>query len=244
MTGSKIIRWTAGVGLVAMATGLCHAQDAGPEYTRERYELIVERSPFGADPLSEGEVADREGSATLKTIERDLRLCFLLKSQSGDVRAGFQNLKAKPGEPKSIMLMVGESFRAMKLQEIDIENSTATLLYQGKPLTFELSKGTAATPAAANNPQPPTQPQRRFGSGFRRTTPPAQPAQPEPQPEEPQMTPEELAQHQQEVRENLQQYQMEVIRSGMPPLPIPLTQEMDDQLVAEGVLPPVEEDQQ
>ncbi len=32
---------------------------------------------------------------------------------------------------------------------------------------------------------------------------------------------------------------MAVIRSGMAPLPIPLTQEMDDQLVKEGVLPPV-----
>ncbi len=40
------------------------------------------------------------------------------------------------------------------------------------------------------------------------------------------------------VRGNLRQYQMEVMRAGMAPLPIPLTQEMDDQLVAEGVLPP------
>jgi len=243
MTGSKIIRWAAGAGLVAMTTGLCHAQDADTEYTRERYNLIVERSPFGADPLNETEVADRESSATLKTLERELRLCFLLKSQTGDVRAGFQNLKARPGEPKSIMLMVGESFRAMKLQEIDIENSTATLLYQGKPLTFELSKATTAESAAVNRAPAPAQPQRRFGSGFRRTTPPAQPAQPEPTQVEPELSPEEIAQQQKEVRENLQQYQMEVIRSGMPPLPIPLTQEMDDQLVAEGVLPPMENEQ-
>jgi len=245
MTGSKIIRWAAGVGVMAMATSLCHAQDAGTEYNRERYDLIVERSPFGSDPLNETEVAGQEASATLKSLERELRLCFLLKSQSGEIRAGFQNLRAKPGEPKSIMLMVGESFRAMKLEDIDIENSTATLLYQGKPLTFELAKGstsTTATPTSDNRPQPPTQPQRRFGSGFRRTTPPADPLPPvTTQPEEPDVSTEELARHQQEVRENLQQYQMEVIRSGMPPLPIPLTQEMDDQLVAEGVLPPVEE---
>jgi len=244
MIGSKIIRWAAGVGVMAIATGLCHAQDAGTEYNRERYDLIVERSPFGADPLNETEVAGQETSATLKTLERELRLCFLLKSQTGEIRAGFQNLKAKQGEPKSIMLMVGESFRAMKLQEIDIENSTATLLYQGKPLTFELAKGSAAMTASENRPQPPTQPQRRFGSGFRRTTPPAEPVPPVTQPEEPQLSPEELAQQQEEVREHLQQYQMEVIRSGMPPLPIPLTQEMDDQLVAEGVLPPAEEGQE
>ena len=31
---------------------------------------------------------------------------------------------------------------------------------------------------------------------------------------------------------------MDVIRAGLPALPVPLTKEMDDQLVAEGVLPP------
>lgn len=30
------------------------------------------------------------------------------------------------------------------------------------------------------------------------------------------------------------------LREGMPPLPVPLTQEMDDQLVKEGILPPKE----
>jgi hypothetical protein len=242
MIGSKINRLAAGLGMIIWAAGLCHAQETDTEYSRERYEVIIDRSPFGADPLAGSVVTDQAAAATLKTLEKELRLCFLLKSQTGDVRAGFQNIKAKPGEPKSVMLMVGESFRAMKLLEVDIENSTATLQYQGKPLTFELTKGTAATKAAAKKPSPPTQPQRRFGGGFRRNTPPAEQAQPTPppQPKVPQESPEEQARRQAEVRENLQQYQMEVIRSGMPPLPIALTEEMDNQLVAEGVLPPVE----
>jgi hypothetical protein len=54
----------------------------------------------------------------------------------------------------------------------------------------------------------------------------------------PRLTPEEQAKNREEVRANLRKYQMEVIRAGMAPLPIPLTQEMDEQLVAEGVLPP------
>ncbi len=45
------------------------------------------------------------------------------------------------------------------------------------------------------------------------------------------------AEEKEAVWENLRQYQMEVIRSGMAPLPVPLTPEMDAQLVAEGVLP-------
>lgn len=36
----------------------------------------------------------------------------------------------------------------------------------------------------------------------------------------------------------LERFQQEVIRKGMPALPIPLTKEMDDQLVREGILPP------
>lgn len=243
MIGSKVNRLAAGLGLMVWATGVCPAQDADTEYSRERYDVIVERSPFGADPLTGADVTDTAAATTLKTLEKELRLCFLLQGQTGDVRAGFQNIKARQGEPKSVMLMVGESFRAMKLLEIDIENSTATLQYQGKPLTFELSKATPAKQAAAKKPQPPTQPQRRFGGGFRRNTPPAEQPKPAPQPVVPKLSPEEEAQRQLEVRENLQQYQMEVIRSGMPPLPIPLTQEMDDQLVSEGVLPPAADDQ-
>lgn len=41
-----------------------------------------------------------------------------------------------------------------------------------------------------------------------------------------------------EVGALLQEYQKELIRSGQPPLPIPLTPETDRQLVEEGVLPP------
>ena len=41
-----------------------------------------------------------------------------------------------------------------------------------------------------------------------------------------------------ELEKHLNEYQMDVIRQGLPPLPIPLTPEMDQQLVNEGVLPP------
>jgi hypothetical protein len=243
MIVNRANRWAAVLGILLWA-GLCHAQDDDTEYSRERYDVIVERSPFGADPLSGTEVADNKVAATLKTLEKELRLCFLLEDQSGDVRAGFQNIKAKPGEPKSIMLMAGESFRAMKLLDIDISNSTATLQYQGKPLTFELTKSKATAQAAAKKTEPEKQPQRRFGGGFRRRTPPAEQEEAvvQPQPTVPQQSPEEIALRREEVRKNLEAYQMEVIRSGMPPLPIPLTEEMDNQLVAEGVLPPVEDE--
>ena len=49
--------------------------------------------------------------------------------------------------------------------------------------------------------------------------------------EAPKLTGEDLQKH-------LEQYQMDLIRKGAPPLPMPLTKDMDDQLVKEGVLAP------
>ena len=43
-----------------------------------------------------------------------------------------------------------------------------------------------------------------------------------------------------ELQKHLQEIQMDAIRKGLPPLPIPLTKEMDDKLVSEGVIPPIE----
>ena len=51
---------------------------------------------------------------------------------------------------------------------------------------------------------------------------------------------DETARQVQEAIKGVREYQMELIRKGLKPLPIPLTTEMDDQLVREGVLPPVE----
>ena len=231
MVGKQISSIILTIGFMA---GICFAVDS--DYTRDRYEVIVDRSPFGADPLSGVEAANSakdaaDAAAASKAAERELRLCFLLESQTGEVRAGFENKTAKAGDPKSIMLMVGESFRGMKLLEIDLENSSATLDRSGNKVTFELAKGAASATAK----KAPAQPQRRFGGGFRRQAPKA----PE-KPAEPVLSPEEQAKKREEVRENLRQYQMEVIRAGMPPLPIPLTQEMDDQLVTEGILAPGE----
>jgi len=232
MTGTncmKMIRFGTVMATLA-ATVVCAEP---PEYSPERYELILDRSPFGADPLLGVVNSEQQAAAAAAAAAKELRLCFLLESEGGEIRAGFQNLKAKPGDSKSVILMVGESFLGMKLLDIDLAGSQATLQSQGKPVVFELSKVPTPAKVPAKKPQPP---KRKFGGGFRQRKPPPQPAPPP----EPKLSPEEQRRRREEVRANLQDYQMEVIRSGMPPLPIPLTQEMDDQLVAEGVLPPAE----
>jgi len=225
--------------VLSAIAGHCLGQE---KYARDRYELIVERSPFGAEPVNISTEQDAN-SPQVRQAQQELRLCFLMQSDiSGEVRAGFQNLKAAKGDPKSVILMEGESFRSMKLVDIDLEGSTATLEYNGAPVTFELakSKTPAPTPAARRRTTPPTQPTRRFGGGFRSRT---QPEAPEQQEEE-ELTPEEREERIAEIRAKLQDQQMEIIRQGQPPLPIQLTPEQDDQLVAEGVLPPLEDEEE
>lgn len=205
-------------------------------YNRARYELIVEREPFGSEPLvDEG----KEDEKMAQALEQEYRLCFLLENDAGEVRAGFQNKKPKKGEPKSVMLMVGESFGSMKLLDIDLKDSSAKLMYKGSEVSFKLEKPKVAAAAQPATPTTPVNRSRRFGGGFRRTTPPPEP-EPEPDPE-PQLSEEELAVQRAQVQENLQKYQMDVLRQGMPPLPVQLTPEQDAQLVEEGVLPPIEE---
>ena len=56
----------------------------------------------------------------------------------------------------------------------------------------------------------------------------------------PQIPPEPVKQKYsgEELNKHLSEYKLEVIRQGLPPLPIPLTKDEDDKLVREGVLPP------
>ena len=199
-------------------------------YDASRYELIIEREPFGKwlwEPTVLRVVALAQAAA--QAAEKELRLCFIFETNQGEIRAGFQNKTAKPGDPKSIMLGVGESFRGMKLLAVNLEESSATLDRDGVRVNFSLAK--APTPVTKNTT---VAAPRRFGSGFQS---PEKPSEPKP-PLEPQLSPEQQAQRRAEIQENLRQYQMEVLRTGMPPLPIPLTKEMDDQLVSEGILPP------
>jgi len=218
--------WVAGIALAIGAACL-----AETEYKPERYDVILDRSPFGSDPLSTVSTPDTSAQqrAAAAALEKTCRLSFLLESEAGEIRAGFQNLKPQKGDPSSSVIRIGESFMGMKLKSIDMGNSEATLEHNGKPITFQLSR---APDQAKPAPQTTSSSSRRFGGGFRPQTPAPPPA--------PKLSPEEQKKRREEIRKNLQDYQMHVIREGMPPLPVPLTKEMDDQLVAEGVLPPTE----
>ena len=219
--------WVLGVMLTV--GGICYAEG---EYTPDRYTVILDRSPFGSDSLT-GDVTtpieNKQAQATAAAMEKSCRLSFLFKSNTGERRAGFQNLKPKKGDPLSNIIRVGESFMGMKLKSVDIENSEATLEHNGQPLTFHLAKQKEQATKITQAP-----PAQKFGAAM-------PPVREKPVASQlPDLTPAEQQERREEIRKSLQDYQMEVIRKGMPPLPIPLTPEMDNQLVAEGVLPPTQ----
>ena len=201
----------------------------------DKYQIIIDRQPFGRELISpEPSVSsiksEAEAIAAAKAAEKELRLCFIFETTKGLIRAGFQNKIVKAGEPKSIMLGVGDTFKGMKLVDVNIQESTATLDRNGVMIMFSLNKSAKNTLGNSK-----TTSTRKFNSGFRSSNTNEKEIKKEVNVK---LTVQQQEQRKQEIQESLRQYQMDVIRAGLPPLPVPLTKQMDDQLVAEGVLPP------
>ena len=201
----------------------------------DKYQIIIDRHPFGRELISpEPSVSaiksEAEAIAAAKSAEKELRLCFIFETTKGLIRAGFQNKIVKAGEPKSIMLGVGDTFKGMKLVDVNIQESTATLDRNGVMIMFSLNKSAKNTLGNSK-----TTSTRKFNSGFRSSNTNDKEIKKEVNVK---LTVQQQEQRKQEIQESLRQYQMDVIRAGLPPLPVPLTKQMDDQLVAEGVLPP------
>jgi hypothetical protein len=127
---------------------------------------------------------------------------------------------------KNYFLYEGDMEDGMELVQADFENEKALLKKGAEEAWMDMNAATVVVSAA---------PSTGSAAGViaaRRNAASAPP----PPPPKPLYTGEALEKH-------LKDYQMELIRAGGekgPPLPMELTPEMDDQLVAEGVLAPSE----
>jgi hypothetical protein len=204
------------VFLFAAATGM--ATDEG----FERYQLILDKQPFGQEPPE----ADMVQVPASQSFARNLRLSMLFEGPDGTTRAGIVDNSTK----KSYILRIGEPQDGFEMVEADIRSSEAMVRKGNEVALFKL-EGAAGQPISKSE-----QSSRQSSYAERRRAllqkieerrNQQQPAQP-PVPE---LTGEALKKH-------LEQVQMDAIRNGLPPLPLPLTPEMDAQLVSEGVLPP------
>lgn len=197
------------------------------------YEVILQKQIFGKpppDPVAKPAEVIPPGPSWIS----DYRLAMLVDEGGGQVRAGLVHLR----DNSTVSLGINETHKdtGIQLLSADISQSSAVFIKGAdkQPITMAaagaIPVATAPAPAATPGRFPMGGPGRRFGSG-RSMPPPPAPAQPV----EPKLTGAALEAH-------LQEYQKEVLRKGMPPLPVALTPENDAQMVQEGVLPPISVD--
>lgn len=202
----------------------------------DRYQVILNRKPFGVPappaPVQQAPV----NPAVVPSFARNFRLSMIIREDNGELKVGIVNLADNSG----MSLLVGDIENGIELVSADYDAEEAVLRRGAETALIKLSGAEAAsipnsTPSAPSRPQVrapqrPSLPTRRISSRPASITPPASPAPAN------SVTPKYKGA---ELKKHLENYQMEVIRQGLPPLPIPLTPEQDDQLVREGVLPPV-----
>jgi len=186
------------------------------EESFSRYQLIIDKHPFGEEPMEAGPVQ----VPISKSFAKNLRLSMLFENSDGKLRAGVVDKKSK----KSFILSLGQPNEdGIELVEADIRASEAMLRKGSEVVLFKLEGGAMEAMSSSS-----AKSRRSSYAERRRSRLASSTAQ---KPETPRLTGEALKKH-------LQSVQMDAIRDGLPPLPLPLTKEMDDQLVSEGVLPP------
>ena len=187
-----------------------------------RYQIIIDKRPFGDEPAevvdpSPIQISDEQSFA------KNLRLTMLFEGPGGDLRAGFIDSVLK----KNYILKPGQSENGLELVEADLEAAEATLRKGREVALFKMKEDTS-TPAPKKKPAPRVSSYAARRQALLKKIEDRKKAE---KPKPPQLTGVELRKH-------LEDVQMDAIRTGKPPLPMPLTPEMDDQLVSEGVLEP------
>lgn len=234
-----VVAW-AGVGDVLAAVDLGN------------YQSIIDRKPFGraGDPA-----ANIPTNAILRPDSplRDIKMCAIIESEDEPPRVGLQNLKTQ----KSYLMSVGDVEDGLELVEADFKAERAKIRIDAEEQWIQIGGGTVTVggSAGASKSSSPARPPGVFsllsGSGSSASNRPSYAsmrAGKRAEAEEARRKRLEAATnlppvHPEVMESYLREYQMNLIRSGGsmgPALPIPLTQDMDDQLVREGVLPPRE----
>ncbi|HMO52517.1 MAG TPA: hypothetical protein PKE26_14795 [Kiritimatiellia bacterium] len=217
--------------VLAMAVG---AAGFWPVYAStpsfDRYQVILNRKPFGAPPPPSEPV--RPPPPRADSFAKSLRLSMIIETDDGEMRIGFVDNRTG----RSYSLVSGEAQDGIELVSASFEDEEAVLRHGDEMALLKISAGGSFEEIAPSDQQARLEAARNRPSYAerrrQRMEQQQQQMQPQPPPE-PKYTGEELTKH-------LYEYQMEVIRQGLPPLPIPLTPEQDAQLVAEGYLPPID----
>jgi len=207
-----------------------------------RYNLILERRPFA--PISSA--ADEAAKNIITVVEppafvKDLRMCAITESPAG-VKVGFVNIVIKPPQP--YYLYIGDADDGIELVDADYEKAGALLRKGGEQYWMYMGGGSASETPPTKKVETARGRSAVMRSGKGGTIPTSIPSSGS-YAERRQKRLEQMRQRADDARkltdvqveEKLQNYQMELIRKGLTPLPIKLTPEMDRKLVEEGLLP-------
>lgn len=211
---------------ILLAIGLTISASWAATPSFDRYRIILDRKPFG-DPPPEPTRPPPTVVSPEQSFARTIRLSALYEVEGGQLRVGLVNTRNND----SFFLSVGESYDGIELVSASFEDEEAVLRSGSEMAVIKLKDG-VVEPITQQQHQERTRARQTSYEERRRARQEALERRRAEPPPEPRLTGAELEQH-------LKEYQMEVIRQGLPPLPIPLTEEMDRQLVEEGVLPPM-----
>jgi len=209
---------------------------------RAAYDVIVESHPFGAAPPKPSAEAVAAAAAAAAQVAPNpnlnfavtFKLSFLRQDMaSGDAVCGIDDTKNPAWHA---YIGVGESLDGITVEEIDFDKY-GVKLSKGDIQQWLYASGTATPDTAVSASVVPSQ---HHGSSVATGAVPSSGWKIRREPFRHNMV-QPSTMSGAELEKHLEKLQMEIIRSGGekgPPLPIPLTPDMDDQLVREGVLPP------
>lgn len=200
---------------------------SGADFTR--YQVILDRMPFGVEPSAEAlAAAAAKPEAPKELFTRTLKMCAVTRNLlNGELQVGIMDAASK----KNYFLRVGETEDGITVVEADYDGERALLRKDGDEAWLGMNDAVAMTRAPMVGQQ---QVAKVPDVAVKFAGPPAVPQILHAERLKPALVGEALKHH-------LEQYQMDLIRAGGtkgPPLPMELTPEMDAKLVREGVLPP------
>ena len=230
----KTVFHTISVLAFCVTAAVSYAMAQAPGF--DRYEVILDRMPFGSEPADP--LPGQAGNQPLTLAEsfaKNLKMCAITHHViSGKLQVGLIDNVTK----KNYFLKIGDQEDGIEVVDADYKGERVLLRKGTEEVWLGMNEeANSAKAPAASLAQTPRAGAGRVMPPSRHTNPRRENASPPPKP------PPESIYKGEALAKHLEQYQMELIRAKGekgPILPLELTPEMDNQLVAEGVLPPQE----
>lgn len=194
------------------------------------YQVILDRKPFGAPP-DRSQEPERVVPLN-ESFAAQMQLSSIYALEDGNFRIAVVDKK----DNSYFSLLMGDTNeQGIELVDVDYAKEEAVLKKGDEVvvLTMRSGEGTQVLSSAERQDRMKKAEENRMSYAERRRQRMIERQKPTEIPKA-MYTGEELEKH-------LQDYQMEVIRQGLPPLPVQLTPDRDSQLVSEGLLPPLDE---